>query len=135
MLPQLINYLIVLVIIGAHSTIGEIHPNEIQDGIDSFQGKKLLKDEYIPLNSITLEQFYNKKNPKHGLDPKKRNRWIKPKKKSRQKLKNQETDSGENKIDSKSPPTSSKSRSANIVPTTRKVRLKLVISLSNLAIY
>ena len=130
MLQQLIYYLIVLVIIGAHFAMGKIHPNEIQDGNNSSEGKRLLKDEYIPLNSITLERLFNKNNPKLGLDPKKRNRWIKPKKKSKQKLKHQETNDGENAIDSKRPPTSSIRRSTNITPITPKVTFDNIISLS-----
>ena len=122
-----------LVIIGAHVTMGKIHPNEMKEENNSSQVKGLLKDEYIPLNSITLERLYNKNNSKHALDPKKRNRWIKPKKKSTQKLKHHKTNDGKNHIDSKGPPTSSKSRSTNIVSLTPKVRFEFMISLSNVS--
>ena len=74
------NYLIVIFIVVRYTVICRKHHNELySDNKYTFEkrGNQPRKYEYVPLNSITLNQLYNKNKPEHVLDSNKRNRWIK----------------------------------------------------------
>ena len=81
-------YLIVSVIMIRYNVICKIHRNKL-DSNNSYTFEKRANQpkiqEYVPLNSITLNLLYNKNKPKHVLNSNKRNHWLKPKKKGGQK--------------------------------------------------
>ena len=87
---KLNNYLIILFVFGAQVCDGKFPPNKLET-VKKFEvtkrSKPIQKDEYIPLNSITLNLFYNKNEPSKQLDSNTRKRWVKPKKKPKRKLK------------------------------------------------
>ena len=90
MWKQVNNYLIVMIVFGAQVCDGKFPPNKLET-VNKVKvtksSKPIQKDEYIPLNSITLNLLYNKNEPSKQLDSNARNRWVKPKKKPKRKLK------------------------------------------------
>ena len=126
MWKQVINYLIVMIIFGALVCVGKINQNELETLNNLPQEKSLVhshKDEYIPLNSITLNLFYNKNDSQNQLDSNTRNRWVKPKKRPKYKLKAQVQNNHTNKIESEASSVNSITRTNNTFSTISKVCL------------
>ena len=126
MWKQVINYLIVMIVFGALVCVGKINQNELETLNNLPQEKSLVhshKDEYIPLNSITLNLFYNKNDSQNQLDSNTRNRWVKPKNRSKYKLKAQVQNNHTNKNESEASSVNSITRTNNTFSTISKVCL------------
>ena len=124
MWQQLTNYLMFIVIFGTHDILGKIHQNELQFN-DNLKAEKrsnpFRENEYVPLNSITLNLLYNKNRPKHVLDSNKRNRWIKPKKSGKHKNKSHVHHTVANINESTASPSNLKDSGETKIYTTSKV--------------
>ena len=83
MLLNFFSYLIVIVILASNEILCKIHRHRLYSN-DSFAFKRRRyqnnKDEYVPLNSVTLSLLYNVNKPHHTEDPKKSYQWFKLKK-------------------------------------------------------
>ena len=89
MWKQVINYLIVMIIFGALVCEGKMNRKELGtlNNLPQEQSSEhSQKDEYIPLNSITLNLFYNKNDSQNHSNSNTKDRWVKPKKRSKYKL-------------------------------------------------
>ena len=126
MWKQIINYLIVMIVFGAIICVGKINQKELGTLNNLLQEKTSEhshKDEYIPLNSITLNLFYNKDESQNQLNSNARDRWVKPKKRSKYKLKAQVQNDHTNKNEYMGSSVSSYSRENTTFSTTSKVFL------------
>ena len=130
MWQQLTNYLMFIVIFGTHDILGKIHQNELQFN-DNLKAEKrstpFRENEYVPLNSITLNLLYNKNRPKHVLDSNKRNRWIKPKKNWKHKNKSHVDHTVSNINESTTSPSNLKDSGEIKISTTSKVGITFLI--------
>ena len=133
MWKQVINYLIVMIIFGALVCVGKINRKELGTLNDLPQEKSSehsQKDEYIPLNSITLNLFYNKNDSQNQLDSNARNRWVKPKKRSKYKLKAQVQSNHTNKNESLASSVNSISRENNTFSNTKVCFVSITCNIS-----
>ena len=82
-----IFYLLVIVAIASHEIVCKIRRNRLHSN-DSFtfsrKDDQLKKNEYVPLNSFTLNLLYNKNQPNNAISSEKSSLWLKPKKKGTQ---------------------------------------------------
>lgn len=124
MWKQIINYLIVMIVFGAIVCVGKINQKELGT-LNNLPQEKTSehshKDEYVSLNSITLNLFYNKNDSQKQLDSNARNRWVKPKKRSKYKLKTQVQNNHTNKNESMGSIVDSYGRANSTLSTTSKV--------------
>lgn len=103
MWKQVINYLIVMIIFEALVCEGKMNRKEVGtlNNLPQEQSSEhSQKDEYIPLNSITLNLFYNKNDSQNQLNSNTKDRWVKPKKRSKYKLTAQVQNNHTNKNES-----------------------------------
>ena len=138
MWQQVINYLMLVLIFGSQDVLGKIHQNELESN-DNLRPEKrsntLKKNEYVPLNSITLNLLYNKNKPKHALNSNKRNRWIKPRKNIKHKLKSNVDYTVANINKSTKSPSNLVDRVTTKISTTSKVIMQFSITSLKISIY